>query len=62
MTREELFSVFPRPWRLSEKNIGVVLAANGRDVLTVDVNNERDDEDVIAMAEVLRDLGNAAEL
>lgn len=62
MTREELFSVFPRPWRLSTEDIGVVLDADGKGVITVDVNGERDDEDVIALAEVLTDIGNDAEV
>lgn len=61
MTREELFSVFPRPWRLSEEDVGVVLAADGSEVLTVDTTNRREEIDVIALAELLMDLGNEAE-
>lgn len=61
MTREELFSVFPRPWRLSEEDVGVVLAADGTEVLTVDSINSKADVDCIALAELLVDLGNGAE-
>jgi hypothetical protein len=61
MTREELFSAFPRPWRFDPAAPGLVLDANGREVLTVDVLGEREDEDVIALAEVIVELGNAAE-
>lgn len=61
MTREELFTAFPRPWRLAEDYPGVVLDAAGRDVLTVDSNGERAYDDVVAMAELLVDLGNGAE-
>jgi hypothetical protein len=62
MTREELFSAFPRPWRLSPDEIGAVLDANGAEVLQVDTLRDRFDEDVAALAEVLVDLGNAAEI
>jgi hypothetical protein len=61
MTREELFSVFPRPWRLSEEGIGVVLCADGSEALTIDTTGNRDNDDVIAIAELVTDLVNAAE-
>jgi len=61
MTREELFSIWPRPWRLSEEDVGVVLDANGVEVLTVDTTNDRADNDVVALAELLVELGNGAE-
>lgn len=38
------------PLRLSEMDIGVVLDRHGCDVFTVDVNNERPDEEAIAIA------------
>lgn len=38
------------PLRLSETDIGVVLDRHGCDVFTVDVNNERPDEEAIAIA------------
>jgi hypothetical protein len=34
------------PLSVSEDDIGVVLDANGREVFTVDVNNDRPDEEV----------------
>lgn len=61
MTREELFSVFRRPWRLSEADIGVVLCADGSEALTVNTLGDRDDEDVIALTELVCDLVNEAE-
>mgnify|MGYP001111765988 CR=1 FL=1 len=61
MTREELFSIWPRPWRLSKRSAGVVLAANGSEVFTVDTPNVHDDRDAIALAELLVELGNGAE-
>lgn len=61
MTREELFSVFPRPWRLSEEDVGVVLCADGSEALTVNTLGDRADEDVIALAELVTDLVNACE-
>ncbi|MDW9877356.1 hypothetical protein GOA90_08875 [Sinorhizobium meliloti] len=38
------------PLRLSETDIGVVLDRHGCDVFTVDVNNERPDEEALAIA------------
>jgi len=61
MTLEELLSEFPRPWRLSSASPGVVFDAAGREVLTVDSNGERDEDVVIHLAEVIRDLVNGAE-
>lgn len=61
MTREELFSIFPRPWRLSEEDIGVVLCADGSEALTVDTVGDRENEDCIALAELVTDLVNACE-
>lgn len=59
MTEEELFSVFPRPWRTSEVECGAVLDANGVEVLTVDTPNDRADVDVQALAELIVEIGNA---
>ena len=61
MTREELFSAFPRPWKLDKKAPGLVLDAEGKEVCVVDVWNDREDDEVVAMAEVIVELGNAAE-
>ena len=61
MTRDQLFAEFPPPWRLSSAAPGVVFDAAGREVLTVDSNGERDIDDVVALAELLVDLGNGAE-
>ncbi|MBB4185856.1 hypothetical protein GGE07_002506 [Sinorhizobium terangae] len=47
------------PLRLSEENIGVVLDAHGRDVFTIDVNNERPDEEVLAIAHLIVECVNA---
>ncbi|MDX0258932.1 hypothetical protein GOC32_28985 [Sinorhizobium meliloti] len=38
------------PLRLSDEDVGVVLDAHGCDVFTVDVNNDRLDEEAIAIA------------
>ena len=38
------------PLHLSEEDTGVVLDADGRDVFTVDVNSERPDDQVEAIA------------
>jgi len=38
------------PLRLSEEDVGVVLDATGRDFCTVDVNGDRPDEQVSAIA------------
>jgi hypothetical protein len=62
MTREELFSAFPRPWRLDANEAGVIVDANGDQVLVVDVERERDDMDVHALAEVLVELGNSCDM
>ncbi len=59
MTREELFSVFPRPWRPSPA-CGAVLDNNGVQILVVDVDNDRADDDVRALVEVLVELANEA--
>lgn len=61
MTREELFSVFPRPWRLCAAETGTVLDARSHPVLTVDQNRECTDEDVLALAELITDLVNEAD-
>ncbi|RVG28022.1 hypothetical protein [Sinorhizobium meliloti] len=46
------------PLRLSETDIGVVLDRHGCDVFTVDVNNERPDEEAIAIALLLIECVN----
>lgn len=61
MTREELFSIFKRPWRRSDEACGAVLDANGVQVLVVDVDNDRADTDVDALADLLVELVNGAE-
>lgn len=61
MTREELFSVFPRPWRRSTIDCGVILDAKGVEILTVDTNQDRADVDVDALVDCLVELGNGAE-
>jgi hypothetical protein len=61
MTREELFSVFKRPWRLSNTELGSIRDANDAVVLQVDPDREREDDDVHALAELTVDLVNEAE-
>jgi hypothetical protein len=61
MTREELFSVFPRPWRLSREEIGVVLAADGTEVLTVDTVHICEDEQAIALAKLIIEWSQEAD-
>ncbi|MDX0885554.1 hypothetical protein GOD57_11565 [Sinorhizobium medicae] len=47
------------PLRLSETDIGVVLDRHGCDVFTVDVNNERPDEEALAIALLIVECVNA---
>jgi hypothetical protein len=61
MTREELFSAFKRPLRVSETEIGNIHAADGTVVLQVDPEREHEDDDVAALAELIVELVNAAE-
>ncbi|RVQ74760.1 hypothetical protein [Sinorhizobium medicae] len=48
------------PLRLSETDIGVVLDRHGCDVFTVDVNNERPDEEALAIALFIVECVNEA--
>ncbi|MGZ2472547.1 hypothetical protein [Sinorhizobium medicae] len=48
------------PLRLSETYIGVVLDRHGCDVLTVDVNNERPDDEASAIALFIIECVNEA--
>ncbi|WP_234710106.1 hypothetical protein [Sinorhizobium medicae] len=50
------------PLRLSETDIGVVLDRHGCDVFTVDVNNERPDEEALAIALFIVERVNEAAL
>ncbi|MDX0563338.1 hypothetical protein GOL81_09295 [Sinorhizobium medicae] len=47
------------PLRLSETGIGGVLDRHGCDVFTVDVNNERPDEEALAIALLIVECVNA---
>ncbi|RVJ00736.1 hypothetical protein [Sinorhizobium medicae] len=47
------------PLRLSETDIGVVLDRHGCDVFTVDVNNERPDEEALTIALLIVECVNA---
>ncbi len=47
------------PLRLSETDVGVVLDRHGCDVFTVDVNNERPDDEVLAIALFIVESVNA---
>ncbi|MDW9818200.1 hypothetical protein GOB46_21005 [Sinorhizobium meliloti] len=48
------------PLRLSETDIGVVLDRHGCDVFTVDVNNERPDDEALAIALFIVECVNEA--
>jgi hypothetical protein len=61
MTREELFSMFPRPWRLSDDEAGAVLDKTGAEVFQVDTQHVRSDDDVIAVADLIVALVNGTE-
>ncbi|MDW9791881.1 hypothetical protein GOB42_13910 [Sinorhizobium meliloti] len=47
------------PLRLSETDVGVVLDRHGCDVFTVDVNNERPDDEALAIALFIVECVNA---
>ncbi|WP_457661895.1 hypothetical protein [Sinorhizobium medicae] len=47
------------PLRLSETDVGVVLDRHGCDVFTVDVNNERPDDEALAIALFIVEFVNA---
>jgi len=48
------------PLRLSDEDVGVVLDRHGCDVFTVDVNNERPDEEAMAIALFIVECVNEA--
>lgn len=48
------------PLRLSDEDVGVVLDAHGCDVFTVDVNNERPDDEALAIALFIVECVNEA--
>lgn len=48
------------PLRLSDDDVGVVLDRHGCDVFTVDVNNERPDEEALAIALFIVEFVNEA--
>lgn len=48
------------PLRLSEDDVGVVLDRHGCDVFTVDVNNERPDDEALAIALFIVECVNEA--
>ena len=47
------------PLRLSDDDVGVVLDRHGCDVFTVDVNNERPDEEALTIALLIVESVNA---
>ena len=47
------------PLRLSDDDVGVVLDRHGCDVFTVDVNNERPDDEALAIALFIVECVNA---
>lgn len=47
------------PLRLSDEDVGVVLDRHGCDVFTVDVNNERPDEEALTIALLIVECVNA---
>lgn len=46
------------PLSLAENDVGCVIDAEGKDVLVIDVNNERDDDQVKAIASLVVNLVN----
>lgn len=48
------------PLRVATNDVGCVQDADGEDVFVVDVNNERDDEQVKAISTIIVTLVNAA--
>jgi hypothetical protein len=61
MTREELFYAFPRPVRFSDDHYCGLVDANGGTLLIIDPEGNRDEDDVIALAELLVEPINGAE-
>jgi len=53
----EVFDV-KLPLSLAENDVGCVIDADGKDVLVIDVNNERDDDQVKAIARLVVNLVN----
>ncbi len=53
-----MFKEFPRPWRHEEKTPGRVVCADGSELLVIDLVGERSDEAVLALAEIIVQLGN----
>lgn len=65
VTAADLFRAFAAadlrlPLRLDDEHVAVVIDVDGRDVLTVDVNGERPDDQAAAIAELIATTINAA--
>ncbi len=60
MTSAELFAAFPRPWRLDDEELGVVLAADGGVAVVVDSFGEIADEHASDMVALIVALVNGA--
>jgi len=62
MTHDNLFRLFPRPWRVSADETGAIKDATGAEVLQVDTLRGRTDEAANALAELLARLGNSFDI
>jgi len=58
VTRKQLLTAFPLPWRAERDDSGVVRDARGAAVLTVDQDRAHADDAVVALAELVADLVN----
>lgn len=55
MTRNQIFKLWPRPWRLHRDHPGSVLDAEGDDVLFIQNNT---DEEATALAKLIVEWSN----
>ncbi|HEY1503201.1 MAG TPA: hypothetical protein VGF92_02815 [Stellaceae bacterium] len=60
MTRDELFKVFPRPWRIDQDVAGQILAADGRPVYEIDAASMLFDDERAAVAQLCVEFANEA--
>jgi hypothetical protein len=61
MTREELFSAFPRPWRLDRDNPTVIVAADGTEIAITDPCDLAPAGMEQSLAEMIVELSNEAD-
>jgi hypothetical protein len=58
VSREDIFKLWPRPWKLSPDRDGIVLDGGGMDVLIVDNECYQSQEAAVALAEMLVEWSN----